>query len=309
MKNKIITKVALIGGGPACATAAIQLFRSGIEIILISKEIGGTIKNANLVENLIGYPEGVVGREFAKSFRLQLTKVGVPVILEEVLTVEQVTNNYSIKTAETEIISEYLIIGTGSFPMKLDVEGEKESFLNGKLFYEVFNIKQLTDKKDIGIIGSGDVAYDYALNLQDAANKISIIHRTDKTSSLPILQKRVKNANNIVVFKNHVVKKLVLKDDKIILEVEEDGKRITMIKDLVLVAIGRKPNYDFLSVDLISEYNDPKVDSKLKFVGDVTKNNFRQVSIAMGDGMKVAMETVKRITEKEGYHGTFRQVW
>ncbi len=309
MKSKLITKVALIGGGPACATAAIQLTRSGIDIILISKEIGGTIKNANLVENLIGYPNGVVGKDFAKSFQLQLTKAGVPIILEEVLTVEQTGNKYTTKTAETEIISEYLIIGTGSIPKKLDVEGEKEAFLNGKLFYEMYNVKQSTDKKDIGIIGSGDVAYDYALNLQNIANKIAIIRRTDKTSSLPILQKRVKNTENIVVLNNHVIKKVELKDDKIILELDEDGKPITMIKDLVLVAIGRKPNHDFLSEVIISEYNSPKSDSKLHFIGDVNKNNFRQVSIAMGDGMKVAMETVKRIIEKEGYHGASGQVW
>lgn len=309
MKSKLITKVALIGGGPACATAAIQLARSGIEIILVSKEIGGTIKNANLVENLIGYPDGVVGKDFAKSFQLQLTKAGVPIVLEEVLTVEQMGNKYTTKTAETEIISEYLIIGTGSIPKKLDVEGEKEAFLNRKLFYEMYNFKQFADKKDIGIIGSGDVAYDYALNLQNVANKISIIRRTDKTSSLPILQKRVKNTDNIVFLNNHVIKKVEIKDDKTSLEIDEDGKLITMIKDLVLVAIGRKPNYNFLSEDLISEYNNPKSDSKLYFIGDVNKNNFRQVSIAMGDGMKVAMETVKRIIEKEDYHGTSRQVW
>ncbi len=309
MKNKLITKVALIGGGPACATAAIQLVRSGIEIILVSKEIGGTIKNANLVENLIGYPEGVVGLDFAKSFQLQLTKVGVPIVLEEVLTVEQIGNKYITKTAETEIISEYLIIGTGSIPKKLDVEGEEEANLNGKLFYEIYNVKQFIDKKNIGIIGSGDVAYDYALNLQNAANKISIIRRTAKTSSLPILQKRVKSTENIVVLNNHVIKKIELKEDKIHLEIEKEGNLVTLIKDLILVAIGRKPNYDFLSEGIISEYTNPKSDSKLYFIGDVNKNNFRQVSIAMGDGMKVAMETVKNIAEKEGYHGASRQVW
>ncbi len=309
MKNKLITKVALIGGGPACATAAIQLIRSGIDITLVSKEIGGTIRNANLVENLIGYPEGVVGKNLAKSFQLQLAKAGVPIILEEVLTVEQLSNNYSIRTAETEIISEYLIVGTGSVPKKLKIEGEKEAFQNSKLFYEIYNVKQFSEKKDIGIIGSGDVAYDYALNLQNLENNISIIRRTDKTSSLSILQKRVNNADNIIVLNNHVIKKFELKDDKIILDIEEDGKLVTMIQDLVLVAIGRKPNYDFLSEDLVYEYNNPKTDSKLNFIGDVNKNNFRQISIAMGDGMKVAMEIVKEVIHEERYHGDSREIW
>ncbi len=57
MKNKSETKIALIGGGPACATAAVQFLRFGHEVTLITKEIGGTVRNANLIENLIGFPE------------------------------------------------------------------------------------------------------------------------------------------------------------------------------------------------------------------------------------------------------------
>ncbi|MHA1591674.1 MAG: NAD(P)/FAD-dependent oxidoreductase [Candidatus Heimdallarchaeaceae archaeon] len=309
MKNKLITKVALIGGGPACATAAIQLIRSGIDIVLVSKEIGGTIKNANLIENLLGYPEGVVGKNLAKSFQLQLAKAGVPIILEEVLAVEKLSSNYLIRTAESEIISEYLIVGTGSVPKKLKIEGEKEAFQNDKLFYEVFNVKKHVKNKDVIIIGSGDVAYDYALNLQTTAKEIFILHRTEKTTSLPILQKRVQEKENIKVLRNNVLREIDIQDAKITVNVEDDDKTITMLKDIVLVAIGREPNFSFLSKNLISEYREPVADSKIYFIGDVKQGNFRQVSIAMGDGMKVAMEIVKEVTHEERYHGTSREIW
>ncbi len=309
MKNKLITKVTLIGGGPACATAAIQLIRSGIDIVLVSKEIGGTIKNANLIENLIGYPEGVVGKNLAKSLQLQLAKAGVPIILEEVLAVEQLSSNYSIITAESEIISEYLIVGTGSVPKKLKIEGEKEAFQNSKLFYEVFDVKEHVKNKDVIIIGSGDVAYDYALNLQTTAKEIVILHRTEKTTSLPILQKRVQEKENIKVLRKNVLREIDIQDAKIAVNVEDDDKTSTMLKDIVLVAIGREPNFSFLSKNLISEYREPVADSKIYFIGDVKQGNFRQISIAMGDGMKVAMEIVKELTHEERYHGTSREIW
>lgn len=305
----MITKVALIGGGPACATAAIQLFRSGIDVILISKEIGGTIKNANLIENLIGYPEGIVGIEFAKLFQRQLTAIGVPIVLEEVTEVTQCEGKYHIITPETEIVSDYLIIGTGSVPKRLNVEGEEKAFFDGRLFYEIYQAKQFAYNKEVAIIGSGDVAYDYALNLQAIAKKISILRRTDKTSSLPLLQKRVKNTNNIEILSNYSVKKISVEKDQITLEVESEGSLIKMTKELVLVAIGRKPNFDFLSDELIAEYKNPVKEGKISFIGDIKENNFRQVAIAMGDGMKVAMETVKSISEKQDYHGDSRQVW
>ena len=72
MGNNVQTKVALIGGGPACATTAIQLNRSGIDITLIAEEIGGAIRNANLVENLIGFPEGIKGLDFVNLIKTQL---------------------------------------------------------------------------------------------------------------------------------------------------------------------------------------------------------------------------------------------
>ena len=51
-------KVVLIGAGPACVSAGIQLARSGIDPLIIASDIGGTVRNANLIENLIGFPEG-----------------------------------------------------------------------------------------------------------------------------------------------------------------------------------------------------------------------------------------------------------
>jgi thioredoxin reductase len=52
-----INEVVIIGAGPAGLSTAIQLKRYGIEPILLEKEeIGGLLRNANLVENYPGFP-------------------------------------------------------------------------------------------------------------------------------------------------------------------------------------------------------------------------------------------------------------
>ena len=49
------TDVIIIGAGPAGIACAIQLKRYNIKSIVFEKdEIGGLLKNANLVENYIG---------------------------------------------------------------------------------------------------------------------------------------------------------------------------------------------------------------------------------------------------------------
>lgn len=299
MNNKLITKVALIGGGPACATAAIQLVRSGIESILIAKEIGGIARNANLIENLLGYPYGITGDEFVSQFKLQLTKIGVPIILEEVRSVKRVDQKFILKTEESEIHSEYLLIGTGSKPKRLNIEGEFEAFQEKKLFYEMYNAKEETSEKDVIIIGSGDAAYDYTMNIAKSAKKISILHRTSQTKSLPLLQKRVKKHENVSILRNHIPIQIRMKEESLALKAQYSEETKEIPADIILVAIGREPIIDFLSDELKEEYEKQPIGSNLLFIGDVKNQDYRQISIAMGDGMKAAMETVKRIIEMD----------
>ncbi|MFW9852733.1 MAG: NAD(P)/FAD-dependent oxidoreductase [Candidatus Thorarchaeota archaeon] len=309
MGSNIQTKVALIGGGPACATAAIQLNRSGVDITLIAKEIGGSIRNANLVENLLGFPEGIKGLDFVNLIKTQLLNNKIPYINEKVESVEYSESRYKIKTTSKEILSEHIIIGTGSIPKKLNIKGEKKAFELNKLYYEVYNVKNLSRNKSMLIIGSGDVAYDYAMSLIKSAESVSIIQRTSKTKSLPILQKRVESQNKIRVVKNREPVEIISENNTVTLLTKMQKRIIPMEADIILVAIGREPNIQFLSDELKALNKTPRKSSTIYFVGDAKEGNYRHVSIAMGDGMNVAMEIVKKLSEKEDYNGTTRQIW
>ncbi len=304
MKNRKEVKVALIGGGPACATAAIQLMRSGHQVTIIAKEIGGTIRNANLIENLIGFPDGIKGWEFVNLIKTQLLNNNIPYISEIVESVEHEESKYLIKTSQSEIQAEYLIIGTGSIPKKLEIKGEDEVLQENKLFYDIYDGKQLTKDKSILIIGSGDVAYDYAMNLRSTAKSISIIQRTSSTKSLPLLQERVEKEDKIRILKNREPVEIILQEEEVILLTKMENKIFPIEADLIIVAVGRVPNIQFLSQELRAEYEETLEGTKLYFVGDAKKGNYRQVSIAMGDGMKAAMEINKRLSLEGDTNGT-----
>ncbi|MFX1255816.1 MAG: NAD(P)/FAD-dependent oxidoreductase [Promethearchaeota archaeon] len=319
MRQKIQVKVALIGGGPACASAAIQLMRSRVDILLISKDIGGTIRNANLIENLLGFPAGISGEDYILLLKEQLRRNDVPTLLEEVLSINGTNSSqYLISTSKTEILTDFIVIGTGTVPKKLNIEGEELAFNQKRLFYEIWNAKPLSQGKNITIIGSGDVAYDYALNLYKNAHSITIVQRSVKTKSLQILQERLSQKKNICVLKETAPIKIVNnKKNSITLVVKSSNKTTSITSDFILVAIGRKPTIDYLSPQLKEEYSNPSPSSNLYFIGDVKNGNYRQVSIAMGDGVKAAMEIVKKmkerdsnsIQEREQDNGTPRQIW
>ena len=69
----------IIGAGPAGVAAAVHMKRTGLNIVLIEKKnIGGLLRNANLIENYLGFPEGISGKRFAGCLRRHLQRLRIP---------------------------------------------------------------------------------------------------------------------------------------------------------------------------------------------------------------------------------------
>ena len=309
MGDEIYTEVAIIGGGPAGCTAAIQLLRNGIDVRLISDDIGGKIKNANLIENLLGFPRGISGEEYVKILKQQFNQFKIPMIKDTVEEIKQFRERFIIRTSKHKIICKYTIVATGSIPIKMNIFNEEEAFNKKKLFYENYEARNNVKGKTVFIIGSGDTAYDYAMNLKDSALHITIIQRSQKAKSIVILQERVSRQTNISVLTNLIPEKIRFEGNKIILTAKRDDKSIPLMGDLVLVAIGREPNLSMLSPELLNAYERDEFIPNIYYVGDVKKGNYRQVSIAIGDGMTAAMKIVENITGEESNYGIIREIW
>ncbi len=298
MPNIIKTKISLIGGGPACASAAVQLKRSGQDILLITKNVGGTIRNANVIENLIGFPNGIEGERYANLLEKQLRLLDIPILKEEVTSIQQIKNDYySIKTLENEIISKFLIIGSGASPIKMEIDGEDQAFQMKKLFYEISHVKNISENWRVIIVGSGDVAYDYAMNLSNKVSSIVIVHRSSKSKALSLLQERVKKKENIEIVRERIPSSINVNSQSLDLVVKTENKFEILTGDLLLIAIGKTRNLSFLSPSLQSKISTSLSNPTLFLIGDVKNINFRQISIAQGNGVQTAMEIVKRLEE------------
>ncbi len=276
------TDVIIIGAGPAGIACAIQLKRYNIDFIIFEKgEIGGLLHNANLVENYLGFPIGISGKNLVQLLNKQSQIAKINIKYELINSVNYENDNFILESNNGRYNSKYLIIASGTKPIipKIPVINDN---IKDKVFFDIYKLGKIKNK-NIAVIGSGDCAFDYALNLSKN-NTVIILNRSNRIKALPILQDRASEIENIKYFSSTSVKQIESKDNKIALSCIP--KIVTNVFDYILIAIGREPNLDFINKDLLTIPN-------IFQIGDVKNGQFRQTSIAVGDGTFTAMNVNK----------------
>lgn len=289
----------IIGAGPASISAAIQLKRSEIDFLILSEDVGGCVGNAYWIENLLPYPQGISGKDFHQRILEAIKIHQLPLQITRVLSLEYESHMdlFLVKTSNLQIEAEYLILGCGTQPRLLNLPGENEAFKLQKLVYEVKDLQVFNSK--IGIIGSGDVAYDYALNFAKQGNQIEIIQRSLRTKAIQSLQTRVSLSPNISVLKNFESLEIKsMKNDISLIgrdKTNQDLVKLTKIYDIIFVAVGRIPNENCLSSSLKSKIDFLQNQRRLHVIGDIKHPMMRQISIAIGDGVTAAIEIIREL--------------
>lgn len=281
-------EVAIIGAGPAGVAAAVQLQRFGINPLLFEKtRIGGLLNNAYLVENYPGFPNGISGINLVKKLKQHLKKWHLKIVKERVVKISREKSDFIVQTSR-KYRAQIVVVASGTEPKlpKKDITGFQK-----KIFFEVYPIRN-TKNKRIVIVGAGDAAFDYALNLS-RYNKVTIFNRKNEIKGLDLLFKRMKKINGkgkIDYFKNTKIHSIKRLNNYLITEIVKNGKRRNYIKcDYILFAIGREPAIDFLTSSVRHKF--PEGDNKrIYFIGDVRHGNLRQTGIAIGDGVLAAIK-------------------
>ena len=250
----------VVGAGPAGLAASLQLKRTGLKILVFEKNhVGGLLTSAHQVENYLGFPK-ISGKELVRHFQKQMQTWKIPIKKDEVTEVKKKGDRWLIRAGKT-YFSKSVILATGTTAKKLPATFPLKT--TQKIHYDLQNLLHEKTPQIIGIIGGGDLAFDYALHLHEKGHK-PIIFVRDKVTCLPLLLKRAGQ-------KKIPIRKLAL---------FQENKQVNS----VLVAIGREPC-------------PPKLSSVrargLFWAGDVCNGPLRQTAIATGDGIQVAMKVTQ----------------
>jgi thioredoxin reductase len=292
-----VDEVLIIGAGPAGLAAAIQLQRYGIApLVLECAHPGGLLRNANWVENYPGFPGGISGLGLVKAILQQAQAVGVKIISEEVSRLDWNGRHFRAETTAGILRAQYAVIASGTQPQPftdfaLPLRNAE------RIVYEVADLQDVKGAQ-IAIVGAGDAAFDYALNLAQRDNQVAILNRGDTLKCLPLLWERSQQQDLIRYFHHTEIQTVqALPDHQLKLKCHSPAGISHFQVDYLIGAIGRRPQTDFASENLIAQKDTLCGQGVLYFIGDVKNQIYRQTAIAAGDGLRAAMQIYQKLKE------------
>lgn len=193
-----------------------------------------------------GYPQ-ILARDLVVALVTQASKYNPQMYLGERATDLKKGEDgiFMITTDRRQIRTKSVLItgGVGSFsPNRLNIANQEKYEGNG-IYYFVKH-KDFFKDKNLLIVGGGDSAVDWALNLKDVTRSITLIHRRDQFRAHEQSVKELYSSPGITV-KTFTELKAVNGDDQIrtaILFDNRTNKEETIPVDYVLINIGFKAN-------------------------------------------------------------------
>lgn len=287
----------IIGGGPAGLTAAIYAIRKRLNVLLVSKDLGGKT-NFHLELPDQERHQVIRGVDVVERFRRELEYLDFARHMEPV---ERVMRNddgtFTVRTkGGGELFARAVLIATGSRQQWLDVPGERE-YLSKGLCYSALSYAPLFIDKETVVIGEGELALRSAGELATVAAHVHLVGPSGPVLETPLGQKLLRSENVTVLQGHHVTRVMGNGYANKVVVGTPQGEELELAADGTFIERALIPNTSMVA-DLVAvdEQGRIKVDCAnrtnvpgLFAAGDVTTVYAEQVLIAVGEGAKAAL--------------------
>jgi len=284
-----------VGAGPAGITASVYAVRKGMNLLLISKDIGGQAAWSGDIDNYTGC-QFVTGPELVMKFEEHMRQYDIKLKEnEEVIEVKKENSLIRVKTDKGSYEAKTAIIASGKRSKELGVPGEEE-FKNKGLTYCATCNGPLFAKKKVAVIGGGNSALDAVLQLMKIAEYVYIINTASGLKGDTVMREKIGISEKVTILNNTRVTAIL--GDKMVngIKVTSKGREETLFVEGVFVEIGLIPNSEFANILEKNEIGEIKVNSHnqtnvpgIFAAGDVTDVPEKQIIVAAGEGAKAAL--------------------
>lgn len=253
-------EVIVVGGGPCGLSAAIELQKTGIDVLVIEK--------GNIVNSIYNYPTHqtffstsmnlsigdipfITAKDKPKRndalvyYREVVNLTGIEVnSFERVKDIQKADDRFHVTTDKEIYSANFVVVATGYYdnPNMMNVQGE-----NLPNVFHYFKEAHPYFQKDVVVIGGKNSSVDAALELEKAGANVTVVYRGEEYSSsikpwiLPAFDSLVKKGAITMHFESNV---RVINESTIV--IDKNGAILTIPHDYVFAMTGYQPDYSFL---------------------------------------------------------------
>lgn len=197
--------LAIVGGGPAGLAAAVYGASEGLRTVMIEREApGGQAGLSSRIENYLGFPAGLSGRDLARRAVVQATRFGVEILSPQEAAGVRIEGPYRIiEMADGSKVSCHaLLLAMGVQWRSLGVPGEER--LRGAGVYYGGGVTEAISCKGetVYVVGGANSAGQAAINFATYAEKVVMIIRRESLAATmsQYLIDQIKKTPNIEVW-------------------------------------------------------------------------------------------------------------
>ncbi len=292
--------LAVVGAGPTGLAAAIQAVRAGVDTALLDAHgPGGWARSARAIENYPGFPGGISGRALAGRIEAQAGQWGIAPALARVEAIAPAPRGEGYRLTlqgDASLTARAVILATGTRPRGLGIALPDDARV-------VHRADQLPPGPgaELLVVGGGEASLDQALLARlRLGMQVTLCVRGPRVTAMELLRRRCREAGVRFITDARVV---AVEADKAGLEVclEQGGSRASRRVDALLVCVGKEPLLPQLPRSVaLDAAGAPRADALgrtsapgLYAAGDLRRGRYRQVSIAVGDGVVAAMHATR----------------
>ena len=178
--------VVIVGAGPAGLAAAVYAASEGLDALVIeANSPGGQAGSSSRIENYLGFPTGISGRDLAGRAYAQAQKFGAEVMIAKVaaeLTSERKPRGVRLDDSAT-IPARTVIIATGARYRKPSLANLWQFEGAGVYYSATFMEAQLCDGDEVIVVGGANSAGQAAVFLARTVRRVHLLVRSNNLSA------------------------------------------------------------------------------------------------------------------------------
>ncbi|MDX6576440.1 MAG: thioredoxin reductase [Blastocatellia bacterium] len=197
-----VRDVIVVGAGPAGLAAAVYGASEGLDVLVVeSNSPGGQAGASSKIENYLGFPTGISGKELAGNAYAQAQKFGAQMLIaKQAQGLACVRRPYALKFEnDEEVPARTVVIATGVQYRKLSLENLSR-FEGAGVYYSATHLEsQLCGGEEVVIVGGGNSAGQAAVFLAQTARRVYVLVRSNglAKSMSRYLVRRIEESPNI----------------------------------------------------------------------------------------------------------------